>query len=282
MISVAAMAAGWQRPIVLGNVGTFRLWSVSKAVTATAVLETAAAKGVSIDPVEKRAMVAALTESDNCAQRRTVVTLQQEAGGPVAAAAAFRGVLQQAGGNATGPTTAVPYTEVEDGECDQYMAANVGRSTLAQIEQPALQLGTFEWNLRDAVRFAYALGSGRFGDAGAQVLRWMRRPKARATEGSVLDYTSPLDLPPSGGRFPQSWRPAYKGGWGGHEEDNFISEQIDILEISGSTVALAAVYFPSVQPPSDDPGLTSAPEALESVFNAAKNELARLSTTAAS
>jgi hypothetical protein len=249
------------------------MWSVSKPVTAVTALSSAANSSQTVGAAVDRAMVDALTRSDNCAQRRVVVAVQELNGGVGPADVAFRNVLKDAGAHASGTPYAAP---LSDTSCNAYLASTEGRLSTARVRQPALQFGTYEWTVRDAVTFAYALGTGRYGAEGDQVLRWMRRPKARASEGSPLDYTSPLDLPPSGGRFPAGWQPAYKGGWGGHEQNNFVAEQIVVLKIAGRTVALAAVFRPHVQPPNDDPGTSAAPQALEDVFRALQARLAHI------
>lgn len=272
LLGAAVLAQGWQRPIVVGNSGTYRLWSVSKPVAAVAVLVEAAATKQRAGRGVEQAMLDAITRSDNCAARRVVVALQQLSGGAAGADVAFRRVLAMAGASTNGDATPAPYV-ADDASCDRYLAHVAGGLNRAQLEAPALQLGTYEWGVRDEVRFAYALGSGTYGSAGAEVLRLMRRQKARALEGTPLDYTSSLDLPPSGGRFPEAWAPAYKGGWGGHDQDNFIAEQIVILDVDGQTVALAAVFRPNVQPPSDDPGRTPAPRAMETLFRSFRRAL---------
>jgi hypothetical protein len=280
-IDAAAFGPGWGQPVVIGATGatdTFRMWSVSKPITAVAVLSALEAGGRPLNEAVRRSIVEALTESDNCAQRRDVVALQRLTGGVADADSAFRATLAKAGATTVGDSTPAPWSS-DDLVCAPFFQETAAGLTTAQVEAPAIQFGTYEWTIVSAVRFAYALGAGEYGEAGAAVLGWMRRPKEFAAESTPQDYTSPLNLPPSGGRFPLKWLPAYKGGWGGHEENDFISEQIDVLDVDGSTIALAALYRPATQPPSDDPGLTEAPQALEDVFRSARRALVKLSRT---
>jgi hypothetical protein len=274
-VDAAVWAKPWSAPVVLGA-HSFRLWSVSKPITAVAVLRAAEAAHRSLGSGLTGSMVDALARSDNCAQRRVLVALQRLSGGPAKAHDAIRDVLAVAGASARGSAQAKPLKYVA--LCAPYLQAHADGLSAGATQAPALLLGTYQWTVRDAVSFAFALGSGRYGSAGHRVLSWMRQPKKRAVESLPRDYTSPLGLPPSGGRFPAAWRPAYKGGWGGHQQRNFLAEQIVVLDVAGRTVALAAVFRPNDQPPSDDPGGTAAPRALESVFTAVQHQLARLST----
>lgn len=96
------------------------------------------------------------------------------------------------------------------------------------------------------------------------------------------DYTSPLNEPPSGGTFPPGWAPAYKGGWGGHNLNppDFRASEIVVLDVGSHKVALAAVFRPTVQPKSDDPGATHAPQALKALFASVETTLMELSVGA--
>jgi CubicO group peptidase (beta-lactamase class C family) len=277
-IDAAVWAQPWANPVVIGGGHTFRLWSVSKPITAIAIIRAARRDHRSVGPGVTQSMVDALTRSDNCAQRRDVVALQRLSGGPARASRAFRQVLGVAGASTHGSSKAKPLKYVA--LCASYLAAHADGLSPEQTRAPALLLGTDTWTVEDAVRFGYALGHGRYGAAGRRVLRWMREPKQHPNEGTSRDYTSPLDLPPSGGRFPASWKPAYKGGWGGHQHNNFLAEQVVILDVAGRTVAIAAVFRPDEQPINDNPGGTAAPRALEDVFAAARRELSRLSAHA--
>lgn len=101
----------------------------------------------------------------------------------------------------------------------------------------------------------------------------MRLPKALPEGESPNDYTSPFDLPPAGGRFPAAWLPAYKGGWGGSAQKDYIAEQIVVLNVDGQVVAIAAMFKPTLQPAVDNAGGTTAPTALEDVMSSARHAI---------
>ncbi|MDQ1490004.1 MAG: hypothetical protein QOJ23_2518 [Actinomycetota bacterium] len=263
----------WATPIVLGNdLGAGRLWSLSKPVTAIAALEIANAQG-GPTPVMTSAMRDAITRSDNCAQRQVVLELQRLAGID-GARTSFDGVLQRAG--VTLSTKAQSAGIASEPDCRPYVARN-------HLEVPdpggtVLQFGTGTWTLHDAVQFAHGLAGGTYGRAGETVLELMRQPKERVSGSSPTDYTAALDEPPSGGTFPKEWGPAYKGGWGGHSlsPPNFRAAQIVVLDVGSHRVALVAIFRPGVQPPSDDPGATRAPQALKALSASVEHTLSDL------
>ena len=106
----------------------------------------------------------------------------------------------------------------------------------------------------------------------------MRLPKERPAGGSPTDYTASLNDPPSGGTFPREWAAAYKGGWGGHRMNppNFRAAEIVVLNVGTHTVAVAAIFRPTVQPRSDDPGVTHAPQALQALFSTIEQTITEL------
>ena len=225
-------------------------------------------------PALMAAVSDAITKSDNCAQRRVVLDLQQREGGIDGAQAAFDTVLKRAG--VTLSTKPQQANIDGDPDCRSYLTAN-----RAEIRDPfgtALQLGTDEWTLHDAVRFAHALANGTYGSAGEKVLELMRQPKERPASASPTDYTASLNDPPSGGTFPQEWAAAYKGGWGGHHlsPPNYRAAEIVVLNVGPHTVALAAIFRPTVQPRSDDPGVTHAPQALQALFSTIEQTITEL------
>ena len=266
-------------PIEVGEqLGPGRLWSLSKPVAAVAAIEAADGRG-GPTPALMAAVTDAITKSDNCGQREVVLDLQQREGGIDGAQAAFGAVLKRAGVTlSTKPQrAAVSATSA----CRSYLSTNGG-----EITDPfgtALQFGTDEWTLHDAVLFAHALANGTYERAGEVVLGLMRQPKDRPAGASPADYTASLDDPPSGGRFPPEWAPAYKGGWGGHSlsPPDFRASAIVVLDVGGHKVALAAVFRPTMQPHSDDPGVTPAPQALSALFASVEQTLADLSGTPA-
>lgn len=270
----AVWVDGWASPIDAGAADRHdRMWSVSKPVTAVAVLEAAQSRGTSPSAGAVQAMTDAITRSDNCAQRRVELELERltESTG----VSSYLNVLARAGVEPTQTVEVVPLAADEQ-DCIPYL-----RQTAAQdATAPAPQFGTFFWTVDDAVRFAYALGRGTYGSAGAQVLDLMRRPKEHGLQPTWReDYTAPLDTPPSGGTFPTIWRPAYKGGWGGSADGDFSASQIIVLNVADHMVAIAGRFWPDHQPSSDNPGDTRAPEALGALFTSLEDELIQLPAT---
>ena len=97
-------------------------------------------------PALMAAVSDAITKSDNCAQRRVVLDLQQREGGIDGAQAAFDTVLERAG--VTLSTRPQRANIDGDPDCRPYLATNG-----AEIRDPfgtALQFGTDEWTLHDA------------------------------------------------------------------------------------------------------------------------------------
>lgn len=270
-MSVAAVASGWTAPVVLGPRVAFRLWSTSKAVAAVTLLTQAAKTRQAIREGVRRSMMTALSRSDNCAERRVVLALQQVSGTSANAESNFRDVLRSVGAHPEGSPLLSPFSDAT--ACMPWLRDAADGLADTELRAPTLELGTNEWTVEDAVRFAFGLGTGAFGAAGRPVVGWMQLPKALAEGEAPAAYTSPFDLPPAGGRFPRSWHPAYKGGWGGSQQHDYITEQIVILHIEGNVVALAAMFRPDVQPSVDNPGGTVAPAALEDVFASARAAL---------
>jgi CubicO group peptidase (beta-lactamase class C family) len=240
-----------------------RMWSMSKPVTAVATLLALQRAGSAPSRELMRAMTRAITRSENCPQRRMVVELQTLTGGSRGALAALRSVLATAGVTDAEFDSA---TVGPDPACRSYLAAQRGvRDPLG----PALQIGVTDWTVRDAARFAAALGEGRYGAAGTRVLTLMRRPKGRSAEESLADYTPHLDWG-AGAAF-AGLDPAYKAGWGGTQQASFMAGQYAVVRVAGHMVAVAAMFHPRVQPPLDDPGRTNAPDALAAIFTKVKS-----------
>jgi hypothetical protein len=262
--------AGWPTPLTQGATSrSDQLWSISKVATALAVaLES---PGAISGPVY-RAMSDAITRSDNCAQWRLALALEQLTGSNASAAAAFRRTFTRA---AVSPRGTYEVSGGDDPTCVPYLIAT--RGTSPDPFESVVEFGAYTWNVLDAIRFAYTLGTGGYGKSGALVLRLMREPKHYALEPtSRQDYTSPLDRPPSGGDFPSAWRPAYKGGWGGSADDDLLAEQIVVLDVNGHIIALAAMFWPSAPTPNDDPGQGVSPKALEALFSSVRERLEQL------
>ncbi|MEV4422460.1 hypothetical protein AB0L40_21160, partial [Patulibacter sp. NPDC049589] len=195
-VEAAILADGWSTPVVratsAGRTGVAhessrrtRMWSMSKAVTAVALLERVP-YGALAEPV-KQAMTRALTASENCPQRRIVLELQRRYDGPGGAQEAVRKVLADAGADPTGVDVAA--TPPDDPDCQRALTDG----SLGWNENPraaALQLGTAEWTIGDAARFAHHLAAGGYTPRGAgkRVLQLLRLAKARSTEGDPSGF----------------------------------------------------------------------------------------------
>ena len=266
----AIWASGWPTPVISGDPARrARLWSMFKPIAALAALRAAAAAGAPGGSSETRAaMKLALSRSDNCAARRMVLSLQQLSGGASAAGEQVRAILTSGGSQAEIATSTGPADEV----CRAYLRAS---KNLDDPLAPGLQLGTSTWNVRDAVAFAHALASGFYGSDGAQIAALMRLPKSRAAQVPASQYT--VDDPEWGaGRALRGRDPAFKGGWGGTQQDRFVAGQIATFDVGRVRIAMAVYFHPNEQPTLDDPGQTAAPAALEAVFGRIDRALRRL------
>jgi hypothetical protein len=266
----AIWASGWTTPVISGDPARrARLWSMFKPIAALAALRAAAAAGTQGGSAETRAAIElALRRSDNCAARRMVLSLQQLAGGPEAAGEQVRAILISGGAQAEIATRTGPADDV----CRAYLQRS---KNLDDPLAPGLQLGTSTWSVRDAVTFAHALGSGFYGADGTNVQTWMRAPKSRAAQVPADQYTV-RDPEWGAGRALRERDPAFKGGWGGTQQDRFVAGQIATFDVGKVRIAMAVYFHPNKQPTLDDPGQTSAPAALEAVFARVDTTLRRL------
>jgi hypothetical protein len=265
--SVAIWQVGAPNPIVRGDgAGRGRMWSMSKAIVTIAALRTL---GEHPEAVVRDAMVDAITRSDNCAIRRVILALQERLG-TSGAVHAFNAVLADAGAHVTHFPTLSP----AESACNAYLSRHRG-AYRGDIFGPALQFGTDEWTVRDAVAFAHALAEGAYGAPGRTLDALMRRPKQSPLEGPPLPNL-PLDWG-AGSVFPADWMPAWKGGWGGSRSrpPHFLAGQLVTLTVKGSHVAAAATFSPSQEPPNDNPAITRAPRALEAMFWAVRHAVAK-------
>jgi hypothetical protein len=266
-VEAAAMLDRSAVPIVAtsepGGAGRYmRMWSISKVTTMIALLrllgwderpgETPSAEVAS-------ALAGALTRSENCRQRRVVLELQRAAGGIAATRRALTEVLALAGGRI------VPGSQVEAPEslCLPFLDE---QTEIPDPQAPALLLGTSRWRVGDAARLAHALAVGTYGTAiSSYVLELMRARKQASRESEPGELTVALDWG-AGVAFPQLI-PAYKAGWGGSLNGDFLAAQIAVVPVGGGDhLALAVMFHPDAQPSRDDPGITAAPEALETVM----------------
>lgn len=276
-VEAAAVLGSWPAPVVAasepgGKERWMRMWSMSKIVTAVALLR---AEGWGEDPGEElsqeveESLQAAVTRSENCPQRRIVVELQHSLGdSPQRARRAFAEVVRIAGGEArVGGEVAPP-----DPACLEFLE---GQREIPEPLAPALLLGTSEWRVEDAARFVQALGEDAYGEAISRyLLGLMREPKKHSREALPGEFTAPLDW--GAGRALSRFDPAYKAGWGGTQQGSFLAGQMALLTLpGGGLAALAVMFHPARQPSIDDPGLTGAPAALAAVMGSFGRELER-------
>jgi hypothetical protein len=270
--AAAIWVHGWRQPLVVqGNTpATGRLWSMSKPVAAIAAYQAAEVLRETPSPTMVRAMTDAIRRSDNCGQRRVILGLQQLAGGLSGAEAAFHKVLAEAGANIA-PTTQQGTLAQDDPECATYLR-RVAPAT--EPNAPAWQFGTDTWSIHQAVAFAHALEAGHYGAAGEAVLRLMRAPKLGALtgiEGATGDEIPNLQW--GAGTAFRGLEPAYKAGWGGSAQRNFLAGQIVVLSGANPPMALAAMFYPAREPATDNLGGTVAPIAIQRLFERVANGL---------
>ena len=257
-IYAAVSSDQWSSAAQVDGEKQLRLWSTAKAVTAVAALRAAAqtSQGPSADLT--KSIEGALERSENCRQRSVVLWLQQMVGGPAEASSAIRAELERAGSSdATIPEVpaAVP------ADCVEFLRTSGVSDQLG----PALQLGTATWTPVTASRFAWALAAGELGQPGDRVFSIMRRPKASSREvNDPSGYTADLDW--GAGKAMANLRPAYKAGWGGTEQQDFIAGQIVALRTATGSYGVFVFGSPDKQPTVDDPGLTAIPDAVEAVL----------------
>lgn len=264
-----AAAAVWvgsdQAPVLSGQTSTpHRMWSTSKAVVTIAALE---ATGDRPDPVLWSAMTDAIRRSDNCAIRRVIVGLQDRLNEGIAGTvAAFERVLAASDVR----LTRAPQSGAVEQACVRYLDSHRGGLPGSDLGVAPL-FGTAEWTQEDAISFAHALSEGAYLASGAYLLGLMGQSKEPPLEEpSLPDAPSPNWG--AGAVFPASWRPAWKGGWGGSQDDppHYLATQIVTLRLGDTPVAVTALFLPVREPPNDNPGITNAPEALERMFTAVK------------
>jgi hypothetical protein len=263
--AAAVWVGGDPVPILSGPTSTpHRMWSTSKAVVTIAALE---ATNDQPDPVLRSAMTDAIRRSDNCAIRRVIVGLQDRLDKGIAGTvAAFELVLATSGAH----LERAPQSGAVEQACVRYLDSH-------QVGLPGSDLGvaslfgTAEWTQDDAISFAHALSDGAYGAPGASLLQLMGPPKEPPLEEPPLPHTPPLDWG-AGAAFPSGWTPAWKGGWGGSQDNppHYLATQIVVLHLGHTPVAVTAIFVPRNEPPNDNPGITDTPEALERMFTAVR------------
>jgi hypothetical protein len=244
------------------------MWSMSKPVALVATYEAAQGKGESLNGALVTAATDAITRSDNCAERRVILGLQRLTGGLMPALSAFDEVLRQAG---QGRDATPEKSDLVEPSCLRYFAQ---RAPTSDPNAEAWEFGTDEWTVAQAAGFAHALASGVYGSAGRFAMSLMAMPKKASLagiEGPTGDHTSNLQWGAGSSFAP--WHPAYKPGWGGSQQGRFLAGQIVVLQDARPPVAIAAMFYPSTEPATDDIGATVGPQALEVVFDRLRNAL---------
>jgi hypothetical protein len=269
-VEAAAMAASWAAPVVAaspvsGSERKMRMWSMSKVVTMVALLRSlgwGSERGDPPSPEVRQALDSAIVRSENCPQRRIVLELQRLNGNSVGGAREAVAATLKAAGAEGEMATQVAGPEAS---CLPFLEA---QREIPDPLAPTVLLGTSTWRVGDAARFMDAVGSGIFGKAVAdRVLSEMRIPKEPSTEISPSEYTAAPDW--GAGRALAPVHPAYKAGWGGTQQGEFMVGQIAFINLPGwGQVGIAAVFHPDAQPAADDPGLTNGPAAIERVMKA--------------
>ena len=264
-ISAAVSSPEWERPAQVNGSDEYRMWSMAKTVTAVAALRAAREQGTV--PSELRSSInGAIKGSENCRQRLAVLWLQELTGGPEAAADAVSAELDQAGASEVS-VSSQPAPPAAD--CIGFLKASRVPDPLAST----LQLGTSTWSVDSASRFALALAEGTLGEPGNEVFGVMQLPKRRSREQkSPGDYTAAIDW--GAGRTLSGLNPAYKAGWGGVEQQDFVAGQLVALSLGVGDFGVALYADPDQQPPIDDPGQTKGPAAIEGVLRELRRTIA--------
>jgi hypothetical protein len=281
-VEAAAMLDASPAPLVAtseaGGADRFmRLWSISKVATMVALLQRLGwgdRGGETPSPEILEALAGAMTRSENCRQRRVVIELQRAAGGIAGARQALADEFTSFGAKLQPGSQVAP----PEALCLPFLRR---QTEIPDPLAPALLLGTSRWRVGDAVRFAHALAIGAFGKAlSDQVLTLMSAPKRASRESEPGELTSPLNW--GAGVVFADLRPAYKAGWGGSLNGNFLAGQIVVVGLPGNDhLSLAVMFHPSTQPERDDPGITVAPEAIEAVMQTVRSALGEIDVSAA-
>lgn len=273
-VEAAAMLDGSPAPLVATSEGSgaeryMRMWSISKVATTVTLLrllgwEERQGEMLSTEVIE--ALAGAMTRSENCRQRRIVLELQRAAGGIPQTRQALAETFSLIEGRvipgsqvAPPESLCVPFLE-EQFEIPEPMA-------------PALLLGTSRWRITDAARLAHALALETYGEAvSALLFELMEVPKQPSRETEPGELTAPLDW--GAGRVFEGSAVAYKAAWGGTLNGNFLAGQIVVVPLKNQNhLALAVMFHPDVQPPRDDPGVTTAPAAVETVMKVVRSSI---------
>ena len=272
-VEAAAMLDGSRRPLLAGSTRhgaeqPMRMWSMSKVVTAIALLQAlhwGDRPGEPLPAEVEAGLHGAIVRSENCRQRRIVLELQRRLGGATAVRRAFAAILAEAGAQARiGAELGAP-----EAHCLPFLDA---QTEIDEPLEPTLLLGISTWRVADAARLAHALAGGAYGAAiSERVLGLMREPKQPSREALAGELTAPANW--GAGLAFAGLDPAFKAGWGGSLNGNFLAGQLVSVSIGGGDhLAIAVMFHPDVQPPRDDPGITAAQAALQAVMATVRSE----------
>lgn len=281
-VEAAAMLDDSPAPLVAtsgpgGAERYMRLWSISKVATMIALFQRLGwgdRHGEIPSHEVLEALSGAMIRSENCRQRRVVLELQRAAAGIPETRRALAEEFGSIGAEFQPGSQVAPPEAI----CLPFLRQQV---EIPEPLDPALLLGTSRWRVTDAARLAHALAVGTFGKAlSDQVLEFMRKPKQPSRESEPGELTAPLDW--GAGRVFADFGPAYKAGWGGSLNGNFLAGQIAVVPLPGNQhLSLAVMFHPDTQPERDDPGITVAPEAIEAVMQTVRSELGVSAASAA-
>lgn len=267
-VEAAVMVDGSAEPAVVGDASRrMRTWSMVKLVTALTLIEVRGGEIGDVEPIVERA----LRQSDNCAQRKLVLELQQALGSEAAVKGAVVATVARAG---AGLDVDLAQRGPDGRHC---IAPGYAGLSAEDAELPALLLGTTEWGVADAVRVAHALrDGGAYGGATSDyLLGLLRAPKSNSGEPGAGDLLTASPSWGAGEIFAGScWNLAYKAGWGGSANQSYLAGQLGAVDLpDGRWAAFAIMFHPAAQPGDDDPGKAGAALAVETVLSALERGL---------
>lgn len=270
-VRAGAWILGQPQPVFAGDDlnRRMRLWSMSKPFAAIVALRAIKPRPAWLEP----ALEDLIMRSENCPMRELMVELQRRSGS-VAAVRSDLAKLFAAGG--ADDTAIAAEVEPPDPDCRERLE----RDGIPLPGTEALLMGISTWRIDDAVRMTHALASGRFGVEGDRLLALMRRPKAASEEiADPGEYTAD---PAWGAALALGGLdPAYKPGWGGTLQGEFMVGQLVVVPAASPAMAIAVTVHPDLQPDVDDPGRTIGPQAVEAVLRSVRPLIPRLERPAA-